>query len=49
MESSDREPLSTKLQPCSASFLAIPSPMPEVDPVTIATLPFSSKNPSYLR
>lgn len=46
-DSSDLEPLSTKLQPCSASLLAIPSPIPDVDPVTIATLPFNGRDPSY--
>src|SRR5258706_14658636 len=35
------KPFNTRLVPAFASSLAIPSPMPLADPVTMATLPFN--------
>ena len=39
ISSAGPKPLSTILAPCPASAVAIPSPIPLVEPVTIAVLP----------
>src|SRR5579885_128426 len=43
MASPSPSPFKTTAQPWAASALAMPSPMPLVDPVTIATLPASGR------
>jgi hypothetical protein len=40
------KPFSVSLQPCCASAVAIPRPIPEVEPVTSACLPFRVNYPS---
>ncbi len=46
VSSSAREPFTTILAPHCARALAIPKPIPEVEPVTIATLPDKLTAPS---